>query len=48
MHAGAIQSAAKQIDALNDAMPLIDQDESENLIVQVAEPGRQVLPDPLG
>ena len=48
MHAGAAQSAAEQIDALNDPMPLVDQDESENLIVQMAETDRQVLPDPLG
>lgn len=48
MHAGATQSATEQIDALYDPMPLVDQDESENLIVQVAETGRQVFPDLLG
>jgi hypothetical protein len=40
VHAGAIQGTAEQIDALYDPMPLIDQNESENLVVQVTETGR--------
>src|SRR4029077_7617244 len=41
----SVDGAAEELHALDDRMPVIDQDEAEALVVEVAEPHREVLAD---
>ena len=40
MHRRSVDRAAEEIDVLNDPAPFIEQDQSEHLIIQVAQPRR--------
>jgi hypothetical protein len=44
IYAGAVNGTAKEFDAVNDLMPLIDRDLSKALIIQVPNPHRGYSP----
>src|SRR5271170_3257053 len=43
MHRCSVDRATEEIDALDDPVPFIEQDQSKDLVVEMAQPRRQVF-----